>query len=157
MNLVLWRHAEAEDGVPDLERRLTARGLRQAQAGARWLRENLPERHLVLASPARRARETADALDRSYRIERALTPGADTARYLGASGWPSGPADAHGTVVIVAHQPTLGRVASLLLAGREIDWSVRKGAIWWLSSRDRGVGLQVVLRAVVDPERIPGG
>ena len=31
MELLLWRHAEAEDGFPDAERRLTPRGEQQAQ------------------------------------------------------------------------------------------------------------------------------
>lgn len=154
MNLILWRHAEAEDAEPDLERRLTPRGRKQAQAMARWLLDNLPERYLVLASPARRTRQTADALERGYRIVRDLAPGADVAHYLGACEWPTGPADAFGTVVVVGHQPVLGRLASLLLADREIDWSVRKGAVWWLSSRDREERQQVVLRAVVDPDML---
>ena len=40
MDLILWRHAEAEeadDGRPDLERKLTARGERQATRVALWL------------------------------------------------------------------------------------------------------------------------
>ena len=44
MNLILWRHAEAEDGVPDLERGLTDKGRRQADAAARWLRPYLNSR-----------------------------------------------------------------------------------------------------------------
>ena len=31
MDLILWRHAEAEPGEPDLGRRLTAKGLKQAE------------------------------------------------------------------------------------------------------------------------------
>ena len=31
MDLLLWRHAEAEDGIPDLKRKLTKRGEKQAQ------------------------------------------------------------------------------------------------------------------------------
>lgn len=154
MHLILWRHAEAEDTEPDLERRLTPRGLRQAQAVARWLHANLPERYAIVASPARRARQTAEALERDYRIERSLAPGADVAHYLGVSEWPTGPASAHGTLVLVGHQPTIGRLASLLLAGRELDWSVRKGAVWWLSSRDREDRRQVVLRTVINPDQL---
>ena len=35
MNLILWRHAEAEDGSNDLARALTSKGQRQA-AGSIW-------------------------------------------------------------------------------------------------------------------------
>ena len=31
MDLILWRHAEAEDGMPDAGRKLTEKGLKQAQ------------------------------------------------------------------------------------------------------------------------------
>ena len=45
MDLILWRHAEAENGsptLPDHKRRLTARGEKQARKVARWLRQHLP-------------------------------------------------------------------------------------------------------------------
>ena len=38
MDLLLWRHAEAEDGDDDMKRRLTERGLKQAQTMAAWIR-----------------------------------------------------------------------------------------------------------------------
>jgi len=152
MNLILWRHAEAEDAEPDLDRRLTPRGRRQAQAMAGWLQQHLPERYALIVSPAKRTRQTADALECQYRIDRALGPDADVAHYLGVCEWPTGPEDAAGTVVLVGHQPILGRLASLLLTGQELDWSVRKGAVWWLSARDREERRQVVLRAVLGPD-----
>ena len=31
MDLILWRHAEAEPGEPDLERALTPKGVKQAR------------------------------------------------------------------------------------------------------------------------------
>ncbi len=37
MDLLLWRHAEAEDGDDDLKRRLTARGEKQARTMATWI------------------------------------------------------------------------------------------------------------------------
>ena len=152
MNLILWRHAEAEDAEPDLARRLTPKGRRQAQQMAKWLRERLPERYAVYASPARRTRETADALECAYSVVQDLAPDADVAHYHAVSDWPVGPQEAGGTVVIVGHQPIIGRFASLLLSGEERDWSVRKGAVWWLSARDREERRQVVLRAVVSPD-----
>ncbi|MEN9315960.1 MAG: hypothetical protein RIS35_2353 [Pseudomonadota bacterium] len=154
MNLILWRHAEAEDAEPDLERRLTPKGRKQAQAMAKWLHARLPEGHRVLVSPARRTRETADALETGYRVDPGLAPDADVAHYLAACEWPTGPEDSRGTVVIVGHQPLIGRLASLLLSGEERDWSVRKGAVWWLSAREREARNQVVLRAVVSPDLI---
>lgn len=152
MNLILWRHAEAEDAEPDLDRRLTSKGLKQARAMARWLNGHLPDRFAVYASPARRTRETADALGRDYSVVPDLAPHARVASYLAASRWPLGPEHSGGTVILVGHQPIIGRFASLLLSGEERDWSVRKGAAWWLSARDRDPRGQVVLRAVMSPE-----
>jgi phosphohistidine phosphatase len=154
MNLILWRHAEAEDAEPDLDRRLTGRGRKQAQRMAEWLVPRLPERFAVIASPAQRTRQTADALGCEYKVDRRLAPDADVAHALAAIEWPEGPRDAAGTVVVVGHQPTLGRLASLLLAGQEMGWSVRKGAIWWLSTRDRDDRRQLVLRTVLSPEQL---
>lgn len=154
MNLILWRHAEAEDAEPDLSRRLTTRGGKQAARVAHWLRENLPERFVVLASPAIRTRQTADALDVEYTVDRRLAPGADVAHYIAAAQWPEGPKEGPGTVVVVGHQPVLGRLASLLLAGQQQDWTIRKGALWWLSTRERSGQERVVLRAVVSPDQL---
>ena len=154
MNLILWRHAEAGDAEPDLERRLTGRGRKQAERMAQWLQSRLPERFVVLASPAQRTRQTADALECEYRVDRRLAPDADVAHVLAAIEWPEGPEDSSGTVIVVGHQPTLGRLASLLLAGQEMNWSVRKGAVWWLSTRERDERRQLVLKAVVSPDQL---
>lgn len=159
MQLILWRHAEAEDGVPDLQRRLTARGREQAAAMARWLRPRLPAGTLVLSSPAQRTLETADALTPDFRIDPRLRPDADVAHYLQVCQWPRGRDDAPGAVVLVGHQPILGELAWRLLANAAgadaVDGglSVRKGAIWWLQSRERAGG-ETVLRAVLAPEML---
>ena len=148
MDLILWRHAEAEDGVPDLGRRLTAKGVKQAERMAGWLGHHLPDSARILVSPADRAQQTAQALERKFRTVDQLAPGASVAAVLAAVHWPDSPE----TVVVVGHQPTLGAVASFLLAGDEAYWSVRKGALWWLSNRDRSGPSEVVLRAVIGPE-----
>ncbi len=152
MNLILWRHAEAEDAEPDMDRRLTPKGRRQAHDMAKWLQERLPDRFAVYASPARRTRETADALGCDYRVAPDLAPDASVAHYLAVSDWPLSPEGSGGTVILVGHQPILGRFASLLLSGEERDWSVRKGAVWWFSARDREERRRIVLRAVASPD-----
>ena len=65
-----------------------------------------------------------------------------------AAGWP----DSREAVVVVGHQPTLGAVASFLLSGEESWWSMRKGAVWWLSNRDKSGAASVVLRVVIGPD-----
>ena len=148
MDLILWRHAEAEDGVPDADRALTKKGHKQAATVAAWLEDRLPKRSRVLVSPATRAQQTAAALRRPYTTTPEIGVGASAAEVLDAAGWP----DAGDTVIVVGHQPTLGRVSALLLAGSEADWSIKKGALWWFTRRVRDGGGQVVLRAVIGPD-----
>jgi phosphohistidine phosphatase len=148
MDLILWRHAEAEDVFPDLERELTDKGRKQAARMADWLNPRLPQDIRVLVSPAARALQTAQALGRGYQELDALAPGAAAEDVLAAAGWP----DSAYPVLVVGHQPTLGQVAMRLLAGQAGDLAVRKGGVWWFQSRERGGELQVVLRAVAAPD-----
>lgn len=154
MELILWRHAEAEAGEPDLGRALTGKGEKQARRVAQWLHAQLPESARILVSPARRAQQTAQALaelsPRKLKTVDALAPGASAQDALAAVGWPDG----KHVVVAVGHQPTLGWVASLLLASAEADWPIRKGGVWWLSSRSRGGVEQALVRAVISPDLV---
>lgn len=150
MELVLWRHADAEVGMVDLKRSLTDKGRKQAVRVARWLRPRLEGQWDVLVSPAARARQTADALDLEYDVRITLGPAATEDALLREAGWPR----SERNVIIVGHQPTLGRVAARLLTGHVGDLSVKKGAVWWFSGRyDRRVGpSETVLRAVIGPD-----
>ncbi len=150
MDLILWRHAEAEPGVPDLGRRLTAKGHRQAERVGAWLDRHLPDDTRILVSPAERAQQTAAALKRPRATANAVGPGATVAAVLAAAGWP----DAREPALVVGHQPTLGAVAAYLLSGEEAYWAVKKAGVWWFSNRDRGGPSDVVLRAVTGPDLV---
>jgi phosphohistidine phosphatase len=149
MDLILWRHAEAEDGKPDLERELTAKGRKQAQRVAEWLQQRVPDGYTLIASPAARAQQTAEALGRKFRTEPSIAPGASVPALIEAAQWP----DQKGLVILVGHQPDLGRAAAFLVSGAQSgSWSVKKGGLWWLSNRIREEANQVVVRAVVSPD-----
>ena len=163
MDLILWRHAEAFE-LPvesfseqaDLDRALTAKGERQAHRMAEWLNQRLAHSTRILVSPARRAQQTAKALDRSFKTVDALAPHGNAEDLLRAARWPEGSEP----VLIVGHQPTLGLVAAGLLSGEAQAWTLKKGAVWWLRHRVRervrerdGEGAaQVVLQAVQAPD-----
>ncbi|MDR5820557.1 histidine phosphatase family protein [Caballeronia sp. LZ043] len=150
MNLILWRHAEAEDQAPsDLARQLTSRGRKQAQGVARWLKARVGDDAILLASPATRTIQTAEAFGDRYRVVDALAPGNSAQAALDAAGWPDGIGE---TVVVIGHQPTLGRLAALLMTGTETEWSVKKSGVWWFQSRTRAGDGQTVLRAVINPD-----
>jgi phosphohistidine phosphatase len=149
MNLLLWRHAEAEDTASsDLARQLTPRGRKQALAVAQWLRDRLEPNAMILASPAARTVQTVKCLTDQYRVINDIAPGASVADVLKAAAWPDGIAP---TVVIVGHQPVLGCVASFLMTGQENSWSIKKGGLWWLQSYERNSGEPITVRAVISP------
>ncbi|WP_313460587.1 histidine phosphatase family protein [Stenotrophomonas sp.] len=63
--LILLRHAHAEPpatGQEDLDRPLSAVGLAEAEAAGRWLKEKGVMPDCILCSPARRTRETLEAV-----------------------------------------------------------------------------------------------
>lgn len=148
MDLILWRHAEAADGAPDDARELTAKGVRQAEKAAAFLRRHLPEHALILVSPTARTRQTATALTRHFTLAPAVAPGASAQDVLQATHWP----DANGTVLVVGHQPTLGEVAAQLLGCDDYTLNIKKGALWWFSRRERDGSAQVLLRLAITPD-----
>ena len=152
MDLILWRHAEAveRDGLPDLERMLTPKGERQAARMAEWLNHRIAHSTRVLVSPALRCQQTAKALGRKFRTLDELAPEASPEALISAARWP----EASEPVLIVGHQPTLGQLAALLLTGQPQSWAVKKGAAWWLRSRDREGSASVVLHAVMGPDAL---
>ena len=125
MDLILWRHADAEDGADDMARRLTPKGEAQAAAMAKWLRARLPKDFTVVASPAVRAQQTAAALDPKMLTDITLAPGASVADITTAA------QRYGGLVIVVGHQPDLGHAAAQLV-GAPGEWTIEKGAIVWL-------------------------
>ena len=113
MELILWRHCDAESGPPDALRRLTPRGRTQAERMARWLAPRLPDDCRILVSPAVRAQQTAQALRRPFQTVPELASGASVEAVLRVIDWPA----AGGMTLIVGHEPTLGHVAAYLLPG----------------------------------------
>jgi phosphohistidine phosphatase len=151
MDLILWRHAEAEEkreDLPDLQRALTKKGEKQAAKVAAWLDRELPHGAVVLCSPAVRCEQTVRALDRKYQLRDALQPGATAADVLKEADWPS----ARQPVLIVGHQPVLGQVIAQLLRIEGGECTIRKAGAWWLRRRDDETGEQTIVWAVQSPE-----
>lgn len=153
MDLLLWRHAEAEDGVPDLKRKLTARGEKQARQMAEWIKKHAPKNLRIIASPAVRCQQTAQALGLPFETDKRLGTDSNAKDLLAAIGWPDGgkQANDHTAVLVVGHQPTLGQTAALLLSGNEADWTIKKGAVWWFTNCTRQGESQTLLKAVTPP------
>lgn len=153
MDLILWRHADAGeplDDESDNERPLTKKGERQARQMGAWLQQHLPETSKILVSPTTRTRQTAEALERRFRIIPALGPDGTVDGLLQGVRWP----DAKVPVVVVGHQKTLGLTAAYLLADVLQPWPIRKGAVWWLRQRQRSGATQVMLHTVLSVESL---
>jgi phosphohistidine phosphatase len=148
MDLILWRHAEAVDGVPDHSRELTPKGIKQAEKVASFLSAHLSDDYRVLASPAVRTQQTAAALTEHFTLAPTIAPGASAQAVLLAARWP----DEGGTVVVVGHQPTLGEVAAQLLGCGDCSLSIKKGGVWWFTRRERENTAQTTLRLVITPD-----
>lgn len=151
MDLILWRHAEAEvrrEGQDELARALTAKGERQAQRMAAWLNRHLAESTRVLVSPALRCQQTAAHLGRSFRTLPGLDPAGGVDDLLRLARWPQ----ANEPVLVIGHQPTLGLACARLLSGQEQAWHVKKAAVWWLRQREREGVSGVFLQAVQAPD-----
>ncbi len=151
MQLILWRHAEAEDGggKPDIERDLTKRGRKQAERMAEWLRPRLTEEWRILVSPANRTLQTVAPLGLPYEECEEVGLAATPDSVLFVAEWPR----AQRPVLVVGHQPTLGQVAARLIGGTHGEVSIRKGAVWWFMSRERDGEMQTLLHAVTEPEQ----
>jgi phosphohistidine phosphatase len=120
--LVLMRHAKSDypDGVPDHERPLAARGIREAGLAGDWLRGHAPQIDAVLCSSAVRTRQTlartgvpapVSYLDRLY----GASPG-DVIDEINKVG------EDVSTLLVVGHEPTTSHLA-LGLAGPASDRS----------------------------------
>lgn len=123
--VILLRHAHAEPasaGQADLDRPLSPVGLAEAEAAGRWLAEHglLPDR--VLCSPARRTRETLEAVlavtgYAEQRLEAAIyeaTPGT-------LVGLLQDQRDVE-RLLLVGHNPGLERLVALLDSGQTSDY-----------------------------------
>lgn len=150
MDLILWRHAEAAPGEPDETRALTDKGQRQARKMAAWLNRHLPHNCRILASPAIRTMQTAQALGRKFDTHAALFTDSTPENILAAVDWP------HRTepVLVIGHQPTLGQLAALMMSGKPQNWTIRKGSIFWIAQKPANEGGASYIKLVLEPELI---
>lgn len=123
--LILLRHAHAEvatAGQADLDRPLSAEGLAEAEAAGKWLAEQKLVPDCVLCSPARRARETLEAV---LGVVGYVEQKVDEAIYEAQPGALIALADAHADIdrlLLVGHNPGLEQLAALMHSGQSGDY-----------------------------------
>lgn len=108
------RHAKSDypEGVPDHDRPLAPRGIREAGLAGDWLRANVSGVDAVLCSTATRARQTLDrtGIDAPVRYSGRLygaTPGTMIDEI-------NRTADDVGTLLVIGHEPTMSGLALVL-------------------------------------------
>jgi phosphohistidine phosphatase len=147
--LWLLRHAEAEPHGTraDAQRRLTARGERQAQTAGLALARLGVEFDTVLSSPKSRARRTAEIAAGEWsagqrgrlRIHPPLAGGFDAPQAQDAVAEIS----ADGRLLLVGHEPDLSRVVAQLTGG-QVD--LKKGGLAVVRLEGLGGELALLLR-----------
>jgi phosphohistidine phosphatase len=122
--LLLMRHAKSDypDGVPDHDRPLAPRGVRQAGLAGDWLRANVPAIDAVLCSTATRARQTLanTGIEAPVRYSERLygaTPGTMIDEI-------NETVDTVGTLLVIAHEPATSELALTLAADDGTDPAV---------------------------------
>lgn len=115
--LLLMRHAKSDypEGVPDHDRPLAPRGIREAALAGEWLCANAPAIDAVLCSTATRARQTLarTGVGAPVRYSERLygaTPGAMIDEI-------NTTADDVGALLVVGHEPTMSALALILADG----------------------------------------
>ncbi|HEV2451240.1 MAG TPA: histidine phosphatase family protein [Streptosporangiaceae bacterium] len=150
--LIVLRHAKAthKPGFPDVDRPLTSRGERDADAAGQWLhaRQIVPD--LVLCSTSRRTRETWD------RVALALAGNSggtgvdvryDSRLYQADAGETleiiAGDAGDEQTLLLVGHNPAAQQIVSRLTARNDLELPTSALAVIGLGDWDnlaRGAG-----------------
>lgn len=124
MQIILWRHAPALARDPELwpddsERPLSDRGQRRASRVSTGLARLVQDVDAIWSSPAARAFQTADILRHVHprrpplQTLAELSPGAPLGRLVETLDAARG----YGAIILVGHEPTLGRLAAVLLGG----------------------------------------
>jgi phosphohistidine phosphatase len=152
MDLWLLRHAAAEDRAPsgrDADRELSPDGVRRAREVARGLATLEPGIARVVTSPFRRARQTAEAAAEALGLadalveSQALEPERDPEEILREI------AEGEGDVLVVGHQPHMGALLGLLVAGEGVEIPMKKGGVARVTLEGRSSG---ILRAFLPPK-----
>jgi phosphohistidine phosphatase len=130
----LLRHGDAEQGSPDFDRRLTAKGERQARTAGKALRALGAKFDACLTSPKLRALETARLACEPLGLEVTVEPALE-----GGDFDPEALAAGLDDVLLVGHEPDLSRAVQDLSGGRV---QMKKGGVAAVDGRE----LKILLR-----------
>jgi phosphohistidine phosphatase len=157
MKLYLIRHglAETHGMKPDADRALTPAGREKMERAAKGLRKTKIKLQLILTSPLKRARETAEIVAGGLygvKVETMpeLAPGSEPSATISAIGAYRDRKE----IALVGHQPHIGQLASLLLTGSpdlcEMDF--KKGSVACIDAEFAGEQAKCSLNWLLTPK-----
>ncbi len=160
MKLYLVRHAIAQErsasGIDD-DRALTSEGRARMARATEGLRRIKVALDLILTSPLRRARETAEILAAGLTVTEVavmaeLAPGHDPRSVI--AGWRSH-SDAE-ALALVGHEPALGHLVSVILTGATDSLGVdfKKGGVACIDTELSGKAGSSILQWFVTPKML---
>ncbi len=130
MQLFLLRHAEAQpSAADDFDRALTPKGMQQAQRVSEFLLRHDLRPQLLLTSPVRRARETAQILRTHLDIEMLEQPWLACGMVPEVALAELQAFDHFASLLIAGHEPDLSRLAGYLTGMREPQIRIRKASL----------------------------
>lgn len=153
-NLILWRHADAQeisDGELDADRALTKRGQKDAANMAKWLFQHLPKNAEIVSSPAKRCIQTAKALQKLNKQTLRIADFLSLETNITALAQEVLNEHNDKTLLLVGHQPNLGQLIAYLQGMNDATCIVKKGAVWWLRQRVVDGAQQTYLFTVQHP------
>lgn len=163
MNLYFLRHGDAgERGDPrypdDRLRPLTPEGRRKMRRIASALRALDVKPDVLLSSPYVRARQTAEIVaaacraQRKLRLVEELAPAGDPRKLIR---WLRREHAAAENILLVGHEPYLGELIGVLLAGRpDLPIGLKKGGLCLLSVAAPGYGSCARLEWLLTPRQL---
>jgi phosphohistidine phosphatase len=157
MKIYLIRHGIAEDHStkPDADRVLTDRGKEKMAKAVEGMRKLGIQLDLILSSPLKRARQTADVVATGLSVGKLeevaeLSPGTNPSlmvnairRYRECK-----------AIALVGHEPDLSRLASFLLTGsaNSCDFDFKKGGMAGIDAEVSGNSLHCILASFLPPK-----
>lgn len=130
MNLYIVRHAHAENGAPDPERRLSQRGREYMKEQIPKWKRSISNVDLILSSPYKRALETAEYIHKGFDvkheliIDQSLQPIMNIPDLIITLS-----SFSVKNILVVGHMPDVAELTSLLISSNNIELLFTPGTI----------------------------
>ena len=110
-----------------------------------------------MSSPAKRTEQTAQRLERKFKLREELGPQSTASEVLDLVKWGNGfSLPPKNPILLIGHQPWIGDIVMQLTQLPKSACAVKKSSVWWLRAREKNQQIQIHLLAVVNPDIVGG-